>query len=564
MDSVSHRSYPPRGDAQPTAAPDRLAVPERRADREQLARMVAEFARECDLVAPISLDALTGYAGRIAVRAGPLGRYRAFLMVLLNNEVWTRVVSAVPFSRRTLLLPPCLRDAGQCRAEFDDLGLICEQCGSCMIGDVSAEAERLGYAVLVAEGTGVVTSLIEKGMVDAVIGVSCMVSLERAFPAMAADAVPGIAIPLLRDGCLNTSVDREWLERTLRLSGDPADHTRVDVDRLRAEVRGWFEADALQDLLRPGVSETESIAMSWLSGAGKRWRPFLVAATYSALAGVSSEPLPRAVRQVAVAVECFHKASLVHDDIEDDDHWRYGKATLHRAHGVPVALNTGDFLLGEGYRLLSEVDLPPGERADMLRTAARQHRNLCLGQGNELSWMRRPAPLTPGQVLDIFRLKTAPAFEVALDVGAVAAGAGPDVRAALAAYSEALGIAYQVRDDLEDFEADSGCDDLWSRRPSLLLALAGAELSADGAAAADGPSHAQWTGDTVPEEVRRLVRDNGCAEKAQALLDEYRGIAVRAAEPIRNTALKTLLYRVLGRILGSGKPAGAGREDPDA
>ena len=134
------------------------------------------------------------------------------------------------------------------------------------------------------------------------------------------------------------------------------------------------------------------------------------------------------MRQIAVAVECFHKASLVHDDIEDGDEQRYGQQSLHAAHGVPVALNVGDFLLGEGYRLIGAADAPAERLAEMLRVAADGHRGLSLGQGAELCWRSDPRPLSSAEVLDIFRRKTAPAFDVALRLGAVCAGAGASVR----------------------------------------------------------------------------------------------------------------------------------------
>jgi len=59
------------------------------------------------------------------------------------------------------------------------------------------------------------------------------------------------------------------------------------------------------------------------------------------------------VKRAAVAIETFHKASLVHDDIEDDDAYRYGHETLHRVHGVGTAINVGDYLIGLGYRCVS-------------------------------------------------------------------------------------------------------------------------------------------------------------------------------------------------------------------
>ncbi|HAU36995.1 MAG TPA: polyprenyl synthetase, partial [Phycisphaerales bacterium] len=97
--------------------------------------------------------------------------------------------------------------------------------------------------------------------------------------------------------------------------------------------------------------------------------------------------------------ECFHKASLVHDDIEDGDDHRYGDLTLHCRYGVPVALNVGDLLLSEGYRLLAEAPLPDAARARMLRAAAEGHRQLCIGQGAELCWTRSPGPISLDELL---------------------------------------------------------------------------------------------------------------------------------------------------------------------
>src|ERR1019366_6984627 len=87
--------------------------------------------------------------------------------------------------------------------------------------------------------------------------------------------------------------------------------------------------------------------------------PFITLAAYDALKGGAATlstngltAIPDPVRRAALAIEAFHKASLVHDDIEDDDTFRYGREPLHRQHGVPTAINIGDYLLGFGYRLV--------------------------------------------------------------------------------------------------------------------------------------------------------------------------------------------------------------------
>ena len=77
---------------------------------------------------------------------------------------------------------------------------------------------------------------------------------------------------------------------------------------------------------------------------------------------------------------------------------------------MAVALNVGDLLIGEGYRLLASCGVSAEQKSAMLRVAAEGQRELCRGQGAELLWAREPQPLTSLEVLDIFRKKTAPAF----------------------------------------------------------------------------------------------------------------------------------------------------------
>ena len=207
---------------------------------------------------------------------------------------------------------------------------------------------------------------------------------------MEAAAIPGVAIPLLQDDCKDTAVDIDWVWNVVHLTSD--DRTRrLDLDALRTEVETWFTPAALDAVLGPADGEADRVARAWLAAEGKRWRPFLTACAYKALQDDPAQPLPESLRQAAVAVECFHKASLVHDDIEDADERRYGRDTLHVEHGVPVALNAGDLLVGEGYRLLAGCGAAGDVCAELVRIAAAGHRELCIGQGAELAWMQQPA-----------------------------------------------------------------------------------------------------------------------------------------------------------------------------
>ena len=245
-------------------------------------------------------------------------------------------------------------------------------------------------------------------------------------------------------------------------------------------------------------------------------------------------PIPETLKKLAVAVECFHKASLIHDDIEDEDLERYGESALHVDYGVGVALNCGDLLVGEGYRMMATAGAPPEVQARIMRTASQGHRMLCLGQGAELCWLRDPKPLSSLEVLEIFRKKTAPAFEVSLQIGAALAGADDELMQVLSKYSDALGIAYQIRDDLEDMtQTDT--------RPSLPLAIAYERAKGDRKTTLERA----WT---RHQAASPLLVAELAEERCRELLESWKEEAVRSLPALTNPSLKGLLRRVVGKI----------------
>ena len=528
--------------------PPQANIPQTLGERESVRAAVARYAedRRAALVPPLVLDELRTHAEAVVALTGLEPIYTDYVGVILNNEVWSEQLATVPFDRRLLLLPKCLRVEDKCPAPFDEFGLLCKQCGLCTIQDLQEEAERLGYAVLVAEGSALVMALIQSGKIDAIVGVSCLSVLERAFPYMEAAAIPGVAIPLLQDDCKDTAVDIDWVWNVVHLTSD--DRTRrLDLDALRGEVNGWFTADSLNAMLGPAAGEADRVARSWLMADGKRWRPFLTACAYKALQDDPAAPLPEPLRKAAVAVECFHKASLVHDDIEDGDEERYGRATLPAEHGIAIALNAGDLLIGEGYRLLAGCGARPDVCAELVRIAARGHRELCLGQGTELAWTQCPKPIKADDIVEIFRQKTSPAFDVALGVGAALGGATDDTHTVLREYSDALGIAYQIRDDLEDLAAAPSAADGFGA-PSLLLALAcdrtrGAERDR---------VMALWRGARTKAEdraaFRALLTGLGIEATARGMLEGYKEQAIRSLPALQHASLKGLLRRVVGKV----------------
>ena len=524
-------------------------IPQTRAERDHVLRAVRRYVAEQNPVPPMPLEQLKTHAEKVLELGGIDPKYRDYIAILINNEAWRETLAGIPYERRLLLMPKCLREEKHCPAPFDEFGLLCKKCGLCSIQDLQEEAERLGYAVLCAEGSAIVMAIIETGKIEAIVGVSCLSVLEKAFPYMEAAAVPGVAIPLLQDDCADVNVDLDWVWDVIHLSGDDKTH-RLDLDAVRKEADSWFTPDALADILGPSTGQTDDIARAWLGKSGKRWRPFLTVCAYKALRKDEADaPVPADLRKVAVAVECFHKASLVHDDIEDGDATRYGEKTLHEEHGIPVALNVGDFLLGEGYRLIAECAADAQTRAEMLKVAAHGHRTLSMGQGAELCWARDPQPLTSMQVLHIFRQKTAPAFEVALRLGALYAGADEDVREVIGKYSEALGIAYQIHDDLEDLATDGHApDDVTALRPSLLLAVAHERAKEQKPFMESVWRRQVPLGNGTAGRVRQVITDSRADERCQSLYESYKEEAIRSLTHLDNPSLKGLLRRVITKI----------------
>ncbi len=560
---ISPPAWGPLGPARP-GRPAQKGIPSAKPQRDSLLAAVRQYVHATAPTPPLGLAELQMHCDRVIASTGADEQWRDWLAVLLSNEVWRDQLAGIPFGRRLLLLPQCLRDADACRGAIDSVGLLCGACGNCVIQDLQAEAQRLGYVVLVAEGSPAVMSLLESGQVEAVIGVSCLAVLERVFPYMQAAAVPGLAVPLLCDGCRDTAIDLDWLWEALHLTSDDVTG-RLNLDELRKQVDGWFEPASLDETLGPAEGATGEIARDWLARGGKRWRPFLTACAYQALAqdvdappsGAQGLPgaqgMPDDLRKLAVAVECFHKASLIHDDIEDADSSRYDRQTLHTAHGVPVALNVGDLLLGEGYRLIAQCRCASGRKVEMFRAAAQGHRTLCLGQGAELCWSREPSPLSSVEVLDIFRRKTAPAFEVALHLGATLAGAGENVHEVLSRYSEALGIAYQIRDDLDDFHDGQASQadrkgDAHVDRPNILLAVATENAEGDDRRRLEDVWRRRSTFQQHWAELAGLFERTGVVARTSELMESYKQLAAGCLGRLDNPSLKGLLRRVITRI----------------
>jgi farnesyl diphosphate synthase len=189
-------------------------------------------------------------------------------------------------------------------------------------------------------------------------------------------------------------------------------------------------------------------------GGGKRVRPLLAHASGELFGGGAN-----AVARAACAVEMIHAYSLVHDDMPcmDDDALRRGKPTVHVAYDEATALLVGDALQAQAFEVLAGCeDVAPARLVAMLRLLAEAagSAGMCGGQAIDLDSVG--LSLTLEQLERMHQLKTGAMLRVSVLLGALA---GRDIDAreqdALAAYSRAIGLAFQVVDDVLDATADS-------------------------------------------------------------------------------------------------------------
>ena len=173
------------------------------------------------------------------------------------------------------------------------------------------------------------------------------------------------------------------------------------------------------------------IARDFLGRGGKKLRPRLCKAVFDRCGGAGD------IGPVCEAVECFHKASLIHDDIQDGDETPYGRPTVWKEHGVPMAIAAGDWLVAHGYQLIAGSGFA-GVPA-MLAATIDSHVRLCEGQGDDL--------LGGGDYVSTCERKTGEAFALAAQLGALAAGADD---APFRRYALAYGVLFQINDDLAD------------------------------------------------------------------------------------------------------------------
>ncbi|MCA0325020.1 MAG: polyprenyl synthetase family protein [Proteobacteria bacterium] len=287
--------------------------------------------------------------------------------------------------------------------------------------------------------------------------------------------------------------------------------------------------------LDSGVPLVGEVARYIISAGGKRLRPVLLLLTCGAL----NCPHPQRFNLAAV-VEFIHTATLLHDDVVDESTLRRGRSTANEVFGNPASVLVGDFLYSRAFQMMVET----GSMRVMEILAEATN---VIAEGEVLQLMNmHDASLDEAAYLRVIRSKTAKLFEASSRLAAVLAEASPEVEAACAEYGLSLGTAFQVIDDVLDYDGDAAemgknlGDDLREGKATLPLILAMQLGTADESALVRQAIESGST-DELPAIVN-IVRRTGALQgtRAAAAAQAQRAIDALRALP-RNPYADSLL-----------------------
>jgi octaprenyl-diphosphate synthase len=292
------------------------------------------------------------------------------------------------------------------------------------------------------------------------------------------------------------------------------------------------------------VALIDQISAYIVSAGGKRIRPRLVLLFSEALGFEGPERY-----ELAAIVEFIHTATLLHDDVVDESALRRGRATANATFGNAASVLVGDFLYSRAFQMMVSVN-----RMRVLEILADATNVIAEGEVLQLMNMHDP-DLAVEDYLRVIRFKTAKLFEASARLGAVLAGANRELEESCADFGRSLGTAFQLVDDLLDYEGNSDelgknvGDDLREGKPTLPLLVA-MERASEPARALIRHAIEDGALQKLPE-ILAIVRETGALdatrEAAQREADKARSV-LQALPPSRaRTALLDLCVRSIHR-----------------
>jgi octaprenyl-diphosphate synthase len=317
-----------------------------------------------------------------------------------------------------------------------------------------------------------------------------------------------------------------------RLSGFVAD----DMARVTAEIDQRMRSEHTDIIPK--------ISAHLIGAGGKRLRPILTLA-----AAQLCDYVGEAHIKLAAAVECIHNATLLHDDVVDESGQRRGKATANTVFGNKPSVLVGDFLFARSFQLMVETG-----HLEVLRLLSDAAAVIVEGEVLQLA---HAGDLSGGEAiyLQVIRGKTAALFEAAAQSGAVVAGASAERAEALRVYGDALGVAFQIADDLLDYGGASAAigknrgDDFREGKATLPVLVAYAR--------GDAEERAFWERVIVRREQRAsdldeaidLMRARDALVETRRRADAYAALAREALEAFEPSPLRAAMEDIVDFVV---------------
>lgn len=316
------------------------------------------------------------------------------------------------------------------------------------------------------------------------------------------------------------------------------------ADTLAALSAEMQEVDRLiARRLQSEVALINQISGYIVHAGGKRMRPKLLLMFANALGDPAGHR-----HELAAVVEFIHTATLLHDDVVDESALRRGRQTANAMFGNAASVLVGDFLYSRAFQMMVSVN-----RMRVLEVLAEATNVIAEGEVLQLMNVHDP-DTTVEQYLRVIRFKTAKLFEASARLGAMLSDAAPDVEEACAAYGRAMGTAFQLIDDVLDYEGDAELlgknvgDDLREGKPTLPLLLA-LQLASPEDAATLRQAVLQGEVDRLADVVR-IVRASGGLEATRVAAKAEVESAVRSLEQLPDNGWSKALLEFAIRSVG--------------
>jgi octaprenyl-diphosphate synthase len=294
--------------------------------------------------------------------------------------------------------------------------------------------------------------------------------------------------------------------------------------------------------LSSGAPLVGQVSQHIILAGGKRLRPVLLLLMAGALGYKGSDH-----HKLAAVIEFIHTATLLHDDVVDDSKLRRSKPTANALFGNPASVLVGDFLYSRAFQMMVEC-----QNMRILDIVSEATNVIAEGEVMQLMNMH-DASLNEQNYLDVIRSKTAKLFEASTRLPAVLTVSTPAVEAACAAYGQALGTAFQVIDDVLDYDGDAALmgknlgDDLREGKATLPLIIAMQRGSAQECALV---KHAIENGEVQAlQTIADIVRRTGAMQATRDAASGQAQLALTALTHLPDTPYKQAMAELAEQLL---------------